>query len=164
MDWPNKYHKLDVITTKTRKTKRHACLLYISCPPPPPPPTYETSRQREIDRRPGLPDTIITITVTSHVSHGVLNHRKLCCFRQFALGNGYGKIKAPHYYERNSLITSGFPSQRASNEESVPISWRHYRPILQFCKKHVYSQYICNRCDIGWTIYHSINPSDYLFR
>ena len=57
--------------------------------------------------------------MTSHELHGVLNHRLV---QQVNQGNGEGYIKTPHYRfrcEGNPSVADGFPSQRASNAETI---------------------------------------------
>ena len=69
------------------------------------------------------------ITVTSHNLHGVSNHRPFVC-----LFSGLLRLTRKKNFkdallalcEGNPPVTGGFPSERASNAESIFISWRHH--------------------------------------
>ena len=74
--------------------------------------------------------------MTSHGRHSVSNHRQLDylfnrLFRRTSKKTS--KLRVTDLCERNSPVTSGFPSQRASNAENVSIWWRHHTDLSIPC-------------------------------
>ena len=68
------------------------------------------------------------ITVTPHVRHGVSDHRRFdCLFNSlFRLTTKEpSNLRIAVSFERNPLVTCGFPAQRASNAENISMtpSW-----------------------------------------
>ena len=60
---------------------------------------------------------------------GASNHRRLECLfsRLFRLtSNKISKPALLAHFQGNKLMTGGFPSQRASNAETVSLLWRHH--------------------------------------
>ena len=75
-----------------------------------------------------LLSVLCLITATSNDCHGILNYQSIEC-----LFNHLFRLKTKEH-QRSALLalcggnpplTSGFPSQRASNTENVSIWWRH---------------------------------------
>ena len=71
-------------------------------------------------------------TVMTHECTGISNHLPLDC-----LFNSWLRIisknqmyKSLDFCEEKSLVTGGFPSQRASNVESICMSWCHHDEFL----------------------------------
>ena len=60
---------------------------------------------------------------------GVSNHRRLDCLLKRCWGADQRKHQSSG--EGNLLVTSGFPSQRASNAKNASIWWRHHVKILR---------------------------------
>ena len=59
--------------------------------------------------------------------HSLSNHRQLdFSVPQLAQANNNENIKTPHYWPFVMGTHGGFPSQRASNRESVSTLWRHH--------------------------------------
>ena len=78
------------------------------------------------------------ITVMSHELCDITNHWQLNSFLNIVLVNNIQNIQAPHYLHF-VRVNSGFPSQRASNVESI-ISSRHHvlwSKILYYTVEHV---------------------------
>ena len=68
------------------------------------------------------------ITVMSNEPYGVLNHQPLNCLFNILFwltSKKISKFPSLALCEGNPPVTGGFPSQRASNEESISISWWH---------------------------------------
>ena len=85
-------------------------------------------------------DYITWITTMSHRCHDASNHWKLdCLFNSwFRLAIKYDKSsKFLALCERNLMVTCGFPSQRASNAETVSMSWS---PYVSLCSQNFKSQ------------------------
>ena len=79
------------------------------------------------------PQCITSITVTSHKSHGVSNHRQLDCL--FHTVFRLTTQKTSELYITDLLwggIHQWLSTQRASNRESVSMSWRHHVTCVRF--------------------------------
>ena len=74
--------------------------------------------------------TKVTILEWCQKEHpGVLNHRRLSCLFSRSFRPATKKTSKPALLtlcEANLPVTGGFPSQRASNAETVFIWWRHH--------------------------------------
>ena len=70
------------------------------------------------------------IAVMSHEHHGITDHHQPleCLFMSlFVLtSNRHQRLALLALCEGNPLLTSGFPSQRASNVESMSMLWHHH--------------------------------------
>ena len=74
------------------------------------------------------------ITAMSHEHHGVSNHWPLDCFFNSLFRVTSKKTSKPLLLvlcEGNPPVTGGFPSQRASNMESVSMLWHHHDKHLK---------------------------------
>ena len=65
-------------------------------------------------------------TMTPHERHGVSNNQQL----QYLFNLLAAKLLLISFLWENPSMTDWFPSQRASNAESVSMSWRHHTVIL----------------------------------
>ena len=66
---------------------------------------------------------------TSHEDHGIQNHCQLDCWfnNLFKLtSNKTRKLHVNVHLLGEQLVTGGFPTQRASNAESISMSWHHH--------------------------------------
>ena len=73
------------------------------------------------------------ITVTLHEHHGISDHQQLDCLFNSEImltSKGTSSSVLLPLCEGNPLVTSGFPSQRATNAENVSISWHHHDETL----------------------------------
>ena len=66
--------------------------------------------------------------------NGISNNQRLdCLLNQIVQAQIKENIKSLHHWplRGNTPVTSGFPSQRASNAENVSIWWRHHHPGME---------------------------------
>ena len=73
--------------------------------------------------------THISLQWCNNDPDGVTNHQRIDCLlnRLFRhRSKEISKLRVTGLCEGNSSVTSGFPSQRASNTENVFIWWRHH--------------------------------------
>ena len=69
-----------------------------------------------------------TLSWRHHEGHGVSNHRRLQCLfnRMFRRESKKRSKFRVTLYEGDPTMTSGFPSQRAGNAETISILWQHH--------------------------------------
>ena len=65
-----------------------------------------------------------SITVMSYEHHGISYHQQIDCLFNILFGLRKMCILDPLWGE--TLVIGGFPTQRASNAESIPIPWHHH--------------------------------------